>query len=273
MKFASVLAAAAAATLALTATAASAGPAVYRGAATGSINTGVPFLGTISGTVRTGDSVSVPFVGNVNYGTSVIQGLDALNLGINSNIALFTMDSAGFAGNTAATTLSNGATFSLTGNVTPDCAYYTGGTDTTVDFGQIGINTSDNNPNGAFEMVSSDRTLDISSNLAGCNTKNTVTFVKHDLTNTSQAGFDAAQFTNVIPVELSASFTAGVPGATGNAGLQTVSLTQGGSQAAANTYGAWKSPMNMQVKMKNPGLGLLSGTYNGSVSVTIAVAN
>ena len=266
MKLASVLAGATAVALALTATAASAEGSVYRGAATGTI-TGIPVIGSITGTVRTGDD----FFG-FNYGTPAIQALDALNPSINSNIALFTMDSAGFAGNTAAVTLSNGATFSLTGNVTPDCAYYTGGTNTNVDFGTIGINTSDNNPTAAFEMVGGDRTLDISSNLAGCNTKNTVKFTKTDLQNASQAGFDADQFTATIPVELSASFTAGVVGATNNASLQTVSLTAAGSVAAENPYGAWKSPLNMQVKMKNPGKALLAGTYNGSVSVTIAVA-
>jgi hypothetical protein len=195
-----------------------------------------------------------------------------LNPGINSDVALFTMASDGFSGNTAALTTNVGATFSLTGQVSADCAYYTGGTNTDVNFGTIGINTSDNNPNGAFEMVGGDRTLEISSNLAGCNTKNTVKFTKTDLQNASQAGFDADQFTATIPVELSASYTAGVVGATSNADLQTVNLTQGGNVAVENTYGAWKSPLNMTVKMKNPGKGLLAGTYNGSVSVTIAVA-
>lgn len=266
MKLASVLAGATAVALALTATAASASGPVYRGAATGSFN--LPLVGTVNTTVKTGDSVL-----GIQYGNAIVQALDAANPGINSNVALFTMDSAGFANNTAATTLSNGATFSLSGTVSQDCAYYTGGTNTTVDFGQIGINTSDNNPDAAFEMVGNDRTLDISSNLAGCNTKNTVTFTKTDLSTNAAAGFDAAQFTNVIPVELDANFTAGGVGATTNAGLVNVSLTQAGNQASASTYGAWKSPLNMVVKMKNPGKGLLAGTYNGTVSLTIAVAN
>lgn len=262
MKFASVLAAAAAATLALTATAASAEGPIYRGATTGSINTGIPLIGTVSGTFQTGGWV----------GNAVVGFVDALNPGINSNIALFTMDSAGFSGDTAALTQNVGATFSLTGTVSADCAYYTGGTSTNVDFGTIGINTSDNNPNQAFEMVGGDRTLEINSNLAGCNTKNTVRFDKTDLQNASQAGFDADQFTATIPVELSANFTAGSVGATSNADPVTVSLAQPGNQASETTYGAWKSPLNMTVKMKNPNKGLLAGTYNGSVKVTIAVA-
>jgi hypothetical protein len=251
MKLASVLAGATAVALALTATAASAQGPVYRGAATGTINN-IPLIGSFSGHVNTGDT----WLG-FDYGTPAVKIADALNPGINSDVALFTMASDGFSGNTAALTTNVGATFSLTGQVSADCAYYTGGTNTDVNFGTIGINTSDNNPNGAFEMVGGDRTLEISSNLAGCNTKNTVKFTKTDLQNASQ---------------LSASYTAGVVGATSNADLQTVNLTQGGNVAVENTYGAWKSPLNMTVKMKNPGKGLLAGTYNGSVSVTIAVA-
>ena len=275
MKFASVLAAAAAATLALTATAASAGDAVHRGATTRSLTGNTPHLinqalgtainyqgATNAGLVLPGGATATPVYAAVQSGAN-----------LNPGIALFTMDSNGFADNQGTANVSSGATFSLTGSVTPDCAYYTGGTDTAVNFGRIGINAQDNNPDAAFEMVGGDRTLDINSNLAGCNTKNTVTFSKSDLTNASAAGFDGAQFTNVIPVELSAKFVAGDVGVTVNATEKTVQLLQPGNQTVPNTYGAWKSYLNMAVKMKNPGKGLLAGSYNGSVGVTIAVAN
>lgn len=249
MKLASVLAGATAVALAMTATAASASGPVYQGSVT-------PF--GVSG-LQTNN-------------TTAVQIADALNPGVNDSTALMTIYSSGFAANTSSASTTNGATFSLSGTVTPDCAYYIGDTVTSVNFGTIGINTSDNNPDAAFEMVGNDRTLEISSNLAGCNTRNTVTFSKTDLSTSASAGFDAAQFTNVIPVELAASFKAGVVGATGNAGQQNVSLTAGGNQAAAGTWGAWKSPLNMVVKMKNPNKGLLAGTYTGTVGVTI-VAN
>lgn len=265
MKLASVLAGATAVALALTATAASAGPAVYRGAATGTLSTPI---GSITGTVKTGDS----FFG-FNYGTPTIQALDAANPGINSNIALFTIDSAGFSNNSGTANTSNSATFSLSGTVTPDCAYYTGGTTQSIEFGQIGINAQDNNPDAAFEMVDSQRSVDINSNLAGCNTKNTVKFTKTDLQNASAAGFDADQFTNVIPVELQAQFKAGVVGATTNASQQTVTLSAAGNVASESSYGAWKSPLDMKVTMRNPGKGLLAGSYTGTVGLTIAVAN
>ena len=273
MKFASVLAAAAAATLALTATAASAGPEIHRGATTRSLAGNTPNLinqalgtainyqgATNAGFVLPGGATATPVYAAVQSGAN-----------LNPGIALFTMDSSGFADNQGTANTSSAATFSLTGSVTPDCAYYTGGTATNVDFGQIGINAQDNNPDAAFEMVSSDRTLDINSNLAGCNTKNTVTVTKSDLTNTAAVGFDAAQFTNVIPVELTAKFTAGDVGAN-SASPKTLSLLTLGTQTTNGTYGAWKSSLNMQVKMINPGKGLLAGSYNGSVGVTIAVA-
>jgi len=249
MKLASVLAGATAVALALTATAASASGRVYQGSVT-------PF------------GVSAAQTNN----TTAVRIADVLNPGINDSTALITISSSGFAANTADISTTNGATFSLSGNVTPDCAYYFGDADTNVNFGQIGINTSDNNPDAAFEMVGGDRTLEISSNLAGCNTRNTVTFSKTDLSTNASAGFDPVQFTNVIPVQLSASFTAGDLGTTSGASLKTVKLLQVGNQSAPSSYGAWKSPLNMVVTLKNPGKGLLAGSYTGTVGVTI-VAN
>lgn len=250
-----------AAVLALSAAPALASGPIYRGAATGSFS--VPFVGTVSGTFQTGNTL-----GNIVVGIA-----DAANPGINSNIALFTIDSLGFASNLGTASNTAGATFSLAGNVTLDCAYYTGGTSTNIDFGVIGINAMDNNPDAAFEMVGGNRTLDIESNLAGCNSKNTVTFTKTDLANTGNTGgYDAAQFTNTIPVRMSANFRAGVEGATSNAPAVTVNLNNDGNQASASTYGAWKSPLNIRLTLENPGQALLAGSYSGTVSVAMAAS-
>lgn len=265
MKLASVLAGATAVALALTATAASAGPVIYQGA----VNIGG--AGNVKGTLNTTGMTVGQQIANT-AGLAAVGLADLADPGVNSNIALFTISSQGFAANTSAASTTNGATFSLSGNVTPDCAYYFGNADTNVNFGDIGINTSDNNPDAAFEMVGGDRTLEISSNLAGCNTRNTVTFSKTDLSTSASAGFDPLQFTNVIPVQLSANFTAGDLGTTSGASLKTVNLTQAGNQSAPSSYGAWKSPLNMVVTLKNPGKGLLAGSYTGTVGVTI-VAN
>lgn len=258
MKMISLLAGVAA--VALSATSALAGPAINQGSATGNVNVNVlGFNLNLSGTTT-------------NTGLlDVADGLQNFGL-LPGSVALFTINSSGFANNTASTSTTNGATFSLKGNVTPDCAYYFGSANTTVDFGQIGINTSDNNPDAAFEMVNSSRTLDINSNLAGCNTRNTVTFSKTDLSTTNGAGFDPAQFTNVIPVKLVAKYTAGVVGGTSAVSENTVTLATAGNQASASSHGAWKSSLDMKLTLTNPGKGLLAGDYTGSVGVTI-VAN
>lgn len=223
-----------------------------------------------SGPVYQGSVTTPGFFGPFTSNNPVLVGIaDALNPSVNSSTALITISSSGFAGNTASTSTTNGATFSLKGNVTPDCAYYFGSANTTVDFGVIGINTSDNNPDAAFEMVGGARTLDINSNLAGCNTRNTVTFSKTDLSTTNGAGFDPAQFTNVIPVTLQAKYKAGVVGGTSAVSEQTVTLSGSGNQASASSHGAWKSALDMKLTLANPNLGLLAGDYTGSVGVTI----
>ena len=248
MKMISLLAGVAA--VAVSATSAMAGPSIYQGSVTR------PAL--FGGTVTNTDNVSVG-AADLAQAFGLLPG----------SVALFTIDSNGFANNTASTSTTNGATFSLQGNVTPDCAYYFGSANTTVNFGQIGINTSDNNPDAAFEMVGGDRTLDINSNLAGCNTRNTVTFSKTDLSTTNGAGFDPAQFTNVIPVTLQAKYKAGVVGGTSAVSEQTVTLSGSGNQASASSHGAWKSALDMKLTLANPNLGLLAGDYTGSVGVTI----
>jgi hypothetical protein len=249
MKLASLLAGVA--IVAMTATSAAASGPIYKGSV------------TTNGTIF-GFPVSV-----TSNNTGLVALADAFNPGINSSTALITISSAGFAANTAATTTTNGATFSLTGNVSADCAYFIGNASTTVDFGTIGINTSDNNPGAAFEMVGGSRTLDIDTNLAGCNTKNNVTITKANMTNTDGSGFDAAQFTDTLPFSIAATFTAGAVGAEANATQQNIGLGENASSTGAMPYGAWKSPLNMRLTIANPGKALLAGTYNGSVGVTI----
>lgn len=274
MKLASVLAGATAVALALTATAASAGDPIHRGATTRSL------AGNYANIVNQALGTSINYQGSTTNGfvvggatlTPVYAAVQS-GANLNPNVALFTIDSAGFSDNQGTVNTTSAATFSLSGTVTPDCAYYTGGTTQSIEFGQIGINAQDNNPDAAFEMVDSQRSVDINSNLAGCNTKNTVKFTKTDLQNASAAGFDAYQFTNVIPVELQAKFKAGVVGATTNASQQTVTLSAAGNVASESSYGAWKSPLDMKVTMRNPGKGLLAGSYTGTVGLTIAVAN
>lgn len=253
MKIASLLAGVAAVTLMAAAPAMAEGP-IYKGAASGPYtSTGQPqaAVGTYTGTAEL--NLAQTYVNN--------GGQD---------VALFTIASAGFAANDGTLNADAGATFAMSGTVSTDCAFYTGGTNTDIAFGTIGINAQGNNPGAAFEMIGGNRTVSIDTNLAGCNTRNTVTISKTDLRNTTNTGgFDALQFTNTIPVSLNATFTAAGLGEQANGSLRTVSLTGSGIQSGGGTYGAWKSNMDIDLTLTNPGLGLLAGSYTGSVSVLI----
>lgn len=252
MKIASLLAGAALA--ALTATAATAGNPVYQGSVT--THGVIPFL-------------NIPY-STTNTSTLAVAAADALNPGINSNTALFVIEGLpGFSNNSGtANAAVNGASFSLSGSVSADCAYYVGNASTTIAFGQIGINAQDNNPTQAFEMVDASRSVSIETNLAGCNTKNNVTVSKVNLTNTDTAGFDALQFTDTLPFSIDVGYTAGAVGDELNAGPQNWTLAAGQS-TDTKQHGAWKSPFEMTLNIPNPGKALLAGTYNGSVSVSI----
>ena len=261
MKIASLLAGVAAVTL-MAAPAMAQGP-ISKGATTRSL---IGNTANILGLNYQGDPGAVVFGVPLNAVAAAVQSGNSLN----SNIALFTMTSAGFAANQGDLDSSAGATFAMTGNVGTDCAFYTGGTNTDIAFGTIGINAQGNNPNAAFEMIGGDRTVSINTNLAGCNTKNTVTISKTDLRNTANTGgFDTVQFTNTIPVALTAGFTAAGLGEQTNGSARSISLTAPGIQSTSGSYGAWKSAMDIDLTLTNPGKGLLAGDYAGSVSVQI----
>ncbi|SDQ96550.1 hypothetical protein, partial [Brevundimonas sp. 374] len=181
-KFASLMAGAAA--LALTAAPAMAGT-VYQGSVTGTVQI-TPPISTPFGTIP-----GVSFTGTSNN-TTIVGIADALNPSVNSNVSLITISGSSAANNGTASN-NDGATFTLKGAVSTDCAYYTGNASTTIDFGTIGIYASDDTgPANAFDMTAP-ANVTIDTNLAGCNTSNTVTVSKNDirgLVNNSGAGYD-----------------------------------------------------------------------------------
>ena len=252
MKIASLLAGVA--IVALSATAASAGPNIYQGSVTGSYNN---FPISLNGTTNN---------------TTVVGLVDALiNPGVNSNIALITI-SGGAANNNGTASNTAGATFTLKGNVTKDCAYYTGNASTTVDFGTIGIYASDNTgPANAFDMTAP-ATVSIDTNLAGCNTSNTVTVTKSNangLINSSGVGYDSNVFQANLPYTVKGTYTAGAVGSTavGTSGNWIdVGLAD---QGDSNTHGAWKSAMSLDVVIPVPSTSLLAGNYQGDLTVAI----
>lgn len=241
MKIASILAGVAVA--ALTASAASAGD-INKG------QTQLPFFGTVN---VGGGFLGAVNNGNAQNGGSLISSWHAVGESEGNN-------------GTAAT--SDGATFTLKGAVSTDCAYYSGTGDQVLDFGTIGIYASDNTgPAAAFTMTD-DASVEINTNLAGCNTVNTVTVSKVNMVSDNTGGYDAAIFRNDLPFSVTAAYKAG---ATNANVAQNQSWTVGTGQSSDfRQHGAWKSAMSLNVVIPQQQKALLAGNYTGSVSVTIA---
>lgn len=200
----------------------------------------------------------------------IANGLRALNGGTN----ISAWHAVGLsAGDTETASLSDGATFSLKGAVSKDCAYYSGDNSTeSFDFGTLGIYAGDNTgPNAAFTMVAP-AVLTIQTNLAGCNTNNTVTLSRTaaDMTSDSQSGFDNNVFTNKLPYSVTASYQGASQVAGGGAAVGRTLTMAAGDLNEAQSNGAWKSPMNLTVLVPTPSQALLAGNYTSSFSVLIA---
>ncbi len=168
---------------------------------------------------------------------------------------------------------SDGATFTMTGSVSTDCAYYSGTNNTeTLDFGQIGIYTSDDaGPAAAFTMVD-DAYVNIDTNLAGCNTANTVRLAKtnvNGLVSDNTGGFDSAEFQNNLPYSVTARYVAAAANTTAVGTNQTLVLTTA-LPNITRTHGAWKSAMSLDVEIPQAAKALVAGNYSGTFSVTIS---
>lgn len=170
--------------------------------------------------------------------------------------------------------LNDKVSFSLTGKVAKDCALYTGTTNALAfDFGQIGIYTTDNaGPTAAFTMVAP-AVLQFNTNLAGCNTPNTITIEKEGgvlgLVNNSGAGYDTSVFQANLPYQISASYKAAA-GTGSGVGANRTLLVQDSEPRNTVSHGAWKSPLGLKVTVKQPPKALLAGDYTGGFNVTIA---
>ncbi|WP_409020321.1 hypothetical protein [Brevundimonas vesicularis] len=189
-----------------------------------------------------------------------------------NSISLFTIDSDGFDGNIGDAEGNAGATFSLKGNVTPDCAYFVGNADTTIDFGDIGINALDTNPGAAFTMVGNAPSVEIDTNLAGCNTRNRVGIGKSNLKNyaADALGYDSNEFVAELKMTATANYKAGAAGQVVPVNSAANHITLGVDETwKPSTHGAWKSPMKVTLQIQNPTKALVAGEYSGSVTVDI----
>jgi hypothetical protein len=162
------------------------------------------------------------------------------------------------------------ATFTLKGKVATDCAYYTGSsTNQTLDFGTIGIYADENaGPANLFNMTQA-ASVEINSNVAGCNTANTVKISKTDLVSDNAGGYDSSVFTNKLPFSVTATYKAGVPNSAAAAHSQSWTVASGVG-TDSKSHGAWKSPMSLNVNIGKPNQALLAGNYEGTVSVLIS---
>ena len=177
------------------------------------------------------------------------------------------------AGNNGTASLTDGATYSLKGNVSKDCAFYSGSSAShSLDFGTIGIYASDNTgPAAAFDMTAP-ASVTVYTNLAGCNTSNTVKLTKNSadglLNQGNSGGYDTNVFQANLPFTVEAKYTAVAQSSVAGGALTTLSV---GSEALSGqaTHGAWKSPMSIAVNIPVASKSLLAGDYTGSVAVEI----
>ena len=168
---------------------------------------------------------------------------------------------------------SDGATFTIQGTVSTDCAYFSGDNNTeTFDFGTLGIYASDDTgPASAFEMTGP-ANLTINTNLAGCNSNNSVTLSRTtaDLQNPNSSGFDNTVFRDTLPYSVTARYTGSIyNNNVGSAPQAKTQVLATGATSSVENNGAWRSPMALDVQIPVQPLALLAGQYSGSFSVTL----
>ena len=231
--------------------------ALATAAQAGTVNMGQQTIGGVTYTVPTGMFTPAQNLANAQNVNSSTSSWHAVGRAYDNN-------------GTAST--SDGATFTLKGAVSTDCAYYTGNASTTIDFGTIGIYASDNTgPANAFDMTAP-ANVEIDTNLAGCNTSNTVTVSKNDirgLVNNSGAGYDSNVFQANLPYTVTGSYTAGAVGSTAAATQGNWISLGANANSTSASHGAWKSAMSLDVNIPVPSKSLLAGNYEGQLTVAI----
>lgn len=240
------------------------------GAASADIINKGQFQGTPGGLFGLGANYNPNVTTNVSsVAGGIANGLRALDG--NTNISAWhavglSADDVGNVGN-------DGASFTLQGEVSRDCVYYSGNNNTeTFDFGTLGIYAGDETgPAAAFTMVAP-AVLAIQTNLAGCNTNNRVTLSRTvaDMTNASTSGFDNTVFTNSLPYEVTAVYAGATQTAGGGSSVARNLKLATGDLTEDETNGAWKSPMTLAVVIPQQTQALLAGNYEGTFTLTIA---
>lgn len=171
------------------------------------------------------------------------------------------------------------ATFSIEGDVAPACILGANGGLNNIDFGTFGIYADGTSSvESAFTSVAA-RNGNSSTNLAGCNTANTVKIKKTNpagLQNLAggAGGYDATQFQAILPYKVSAVYEAPEPGNTALiSSLGKFSVTETDPDGEnSRSHGAWKSSAGFRVDIPIPAKALVAGTYTDTVTVTLEAA-
>jgi len=182
-------------------------------------------------------------------------------------------------GTAGASANDNKQTFTLTGTVNKDCSFYGGGQSAhTINLNTIGIRTqSTDNVSQAFNQAQ-DITANFNTATAGCNTNNTVEITsahQGKLLNSQPGAYDQTQFAADIPYSLNATWTGVNAGAgNGSATQQQIKWDAGaaGAGSGTKTGGAWRSAFNMDIVAPAQTKGLVAGTYEDTITVTLAAS-
>ena len=179
-------------------------------------------------------------------------------------------------GNVGTANSSETADFTITGTVDQACVLGAGGDLNDVNFGTIGIyadatSTVENVFTSVGPANGHTRT-----NLAGCNTANTLTVTKGNgvdgLVNAGATvgGYDGNVFQANIPYSVAVQYTAGAVGtlvpqaSISQFSVSTTEATDSKSNAA------WKSGAAFRIDLSDPTKALVAGSYTDTVTVTLA---
>lgn len=179
-------------------------------------------------------------------------------------------------GNVGVASSSETADFTISGNVSQACVLGAGGDLNDLNFGTIGIyadatSTVENVFTSVGPANGHTRT-----NLAGCNTANTMTVTKGNgvdgLVNAGAAtsGYNQTVFQANIPYSIAVQYTAGAPGTLDP--QASISQFSVGSAAATNNKAnaAWKSGAAFRIDLTDPTKALVAGNYSDTVTVVLA---
>lgn len=179
-------------------------------------------------------------------------------------------------GNVGTASSSETADFTITGNVSQACVLGAGGDLNDINFGTIGIYAdATSTVENVFTAVGT-ANGHTRTNLAGCNTSNTMTVTKTNGVNglvnaaATTGGYDGNVFQANIPYSVAVQYTAGAVGTL----IPQASISQftvGADEATDNkSNAAFKSGAAFRVDLTDPTKALVAGTYSDTVTVTLA---